>query len=74
MIVSNKKLPVHLAVFYETLRLWPGVHKNARYASEDDTLPAIPELSLNEVKVHRGEYLLWSDRCMMRSELVSLSN
>ncbi|PAV14625.1 cytochrome P450 [Pyrrhoderma noxium] len=64
------KLPVHLAVFYETLRLWPGVPKNARYASEDDTLPAIPELSLNEVKVHRGEYLLWSDRCMMRSELV----
>ena len=63
-------MPVHLAVFYETLRLWPGVPKNARYAEEDDVLPGVPELGIPEIRVQRGDYLLWSDRVMMRSEHV----
>ncbi|OCB89301.1 hypothetical protein A7U60_g3500 [Sanghuangporus baumii] len=64
------RYPVHLAVFYETLRLWPGVPKNARYAEEDDVLPAVPEIGIAAVKVNRGDYVLWSDRYMMRSEIV----
>ncbi|KAH9920287.1 cytochrome P450 [Fomitopsis serialis] len=60
--------PVHLAVFFETLRLWPGLPKNARVATEDDVLPAIPEKGLPAVKVNKGDFLLWSDMAMMRNE------
>ncbi|GBE79002.1 predicted protein [Sparassis crispa] len=62
--------PIHLAVFYETLRLWPGVPKNSRVALKDDVLPAIPEEGYGPVRVSRGEYLLWSDYSTMRSEHV----
>ncbi|KAF7790412.1 hypothetical protein EIP86_001367 [Pleurotus ostreatoroseus] len=41
--------PLHLAVCYETLRLWPGLPKNARQAMQDDILPAIPERGLPAV-------------------------
>ena len=71
LLFPGQNYPVHLTVFYEALRLWPGVPKNARYAEEDDILPAVPELGIGEVKVNRGDYVLWSDRCMMRSEAVS---
>ncbi|THG96451.1 hypothetical protein EW026_g5382 [Hermanssonia centrifuga] len=61
---------VHLAVFYETVRLWPGLPKNARYAIVDDVLPAIPHLDLPEVPVSKGTYVLWSDRIIMRDPTV----
>ncbi|KAI0677746.1 cytochrome P450 [Trametes maxima] len=61
---------VHLAVFYETVRLWPGVPKNGRLALCDDVLPAIPEHNLPEVKVEKGDFLFWSDYHMMRNEAV----
>ncbi|KAF7791067.1 hypothetical protein EIP86_002028 [Pleurotus ostreatoroseus] len=61
---------VHLAVFYETIRLWPGLPKNARYAIQDDVLPAIPEQGLPEVRVEKGSYVLWSDRLIMRDKTV----
>ncbi|KAH9920284.1 cytochrome P450 [Fomitopsis serialis] len=60
--------PIHLAVFFETLRLWPGLPKNARLATEDDVLPAIPEKGLPAVRVNKGDFLLWSDMAMMRNE------
>ncbi|RPD60602.1 cytochrome P450 [Lentinus tigrinus ALCF2SS1-7] len=59
---------VHLAVFYETVRLWPGLPKNARLALCDDVLPAVPERNLPAVKVEKGDYVFWSDYHMMRSE------
>ncbi|KAI0744628.1 cytochrome P450 [Earliella scabrosa] len=59
--------PVHLAVFYETVRLWPGLPKNARLALCDDVLPALPQYDLPAVKVEKGEYIFWSDYHMMRS-------
>ncbi|KAL6304066.1 cytochrome P450 [Sparassis latifolia] len=62
--------PNHLAVFYETIRLWPGVPKNTRVALQDDVLPAIPAEGYGPVRVARGEYLLWSDYSMMRNEHV----
>jgi len=59
---------VHLAVFYETVRLWPGLPKNARLALSDDILPAIPEHNLPAVKIDKGDYVFWSDYIMMRDE------
>ncbi|KAJ3551513.1 hypothetical protein NM688_g4661 [Phlebia brevispora] len=59
--------PIHLAVCYETLRLWPGLPKNAREAEADDVLPAIPELNLPAVRVYKGDFVLWSDMAMMRN-------
>uniref|UniRef100_A0A0W0FBP4 Putative monooxygenase n=1 Tax=Moniliophthora roreri TaxID=221103 RepID=A0A0W0FBP4_MONRR len=64
------KYPIHQAVFYETLRLWPGVPKNARRALADDVLPAIPDQGFQEVMVAKGDYVLWSDFAMMRNEKV----
>ncbi|THG97540.1 hypothetical protein EW026_g4471 [Hermanssonia centrifuga] len=61
---------VHLAVFYETLRLWPGLPKNARYAIVDDVLPAVPDFGLPEVPISKGTYVLWSDRIIMRDPTV----
>ncbi|KAG7447082.1 cytochrome P450 [Guyanagaster necrorhizus] len=61
---------IHLAVFYETVRLWPGLPKNARYATVDDILPAVPELSIPETNIEKGTYVLWSDKIIMRDPLV----
>ena len=60
-------------MFYETLRLWPGVPKNVRRAIGDDVLPAIPEQGYPEVAIAKGDYLLWSDFAMMRNEKVCLA-
>ncbi|THH07284.1 hypothetical protein EW146_g9366 [Bondarzewia mesenterica] len=68
--VTLSSYAVHLAVFYETVRLWPGLPKNARYAIEDDVLPGIPEKSLPEVRIDKHTYVLWSDRVIMRDPLV----
>lgn len=57
-------------MFYETVRLWPGVPKNGRLVLCDDVLPAIPEHNLSEVKVEKGDFVFWSDYHMMRSETV----
>ena len=57
---------------YETLRLWPGVPKNARYATEDDILPAIPELGYEPVRILKGDYVVWSDFLMMKRADVGL--
>ncbi|KAJ7119284.1 cytochrome P450 [Mycena filopes] len=62
--------PIHLAVFYETCRLWPGLPKNARYALEDDILPGDPEHALQSVKVEKGTYVLWSDEVIMQDPRV----
>ncbi|KAH9915853.1 cytochrome P450 [Fomitopsis serialis] len=62
--------PVHLAVFYETLRLWPGVPKNARIALKDDVIPALPDGGHGPIVVDKGDYILWSDYAMMRNEKV----
>lgn len=56
-------------MFHETIRLWPGVPKNARLAIEDDVLPSVT--GLNELKVKKGEYVFWSDYNVMRSSQVS---
>ncbi|TBU46495.1 cytochrome P450 [Dichomitus squalens] len=61
---------VHLAVFFETVRLWPGLPKNARLALQDDVLPALPEYGLPAVKIEKGDYVFWSDYHMMRSSEV----
>ncbi|GJE95571.1 cytochrome P450 [Phanerochaete sordida] len=63
---SVSSYPVHLAVLYETLRLWPGVPKNSRCAMEDDILPGIPSLGYGPVKISKGDYVVWSDHLMMR--------
>jgi len=62
--------PVHLAVFHETTRLWPGLPKNARYAIEDDILPAIPQEGIPEVPIHKNTYVLWSDTLIMQDTKV----
>ncbi|KAK7438757.1 hypothetical protein VKT23_017887 [Stygiomarasmius scandens] len=64
--VKLNEYHIHQAVFYETVRLWPGIPKNLRQAVEDDILPALPELELSEVKIMKGDYVLWSDYYMMR--------
>lgn len=63
-----------MAVLYETIRLWPGLPKNARYALADDCLPAIPEKKLPEVTIYKGDYILWSDRLIMRDPEVGQLN
>lgn len=62
--------PIHLSVFHETLRLWPGVPKNARVAMKDDVIPALPGGEHGPIIVHKGDYVLWSDYAMMRNEKV----
>ncbi|KZT04146.1 cytochrome P450, partial [Laetiporus sulphureus 93-53] len=61
---------VHLAVFYETVRLWPGLSNNACVALCDDILPAIPEHGLPEVKIEKGDRLFSSDYIMMRDKAI----
>ena len=61
-----------MAVFYETLRLWPGLPKNARIATEDDVLPEIPEHNLPSVRISKGDFVIWSDFRMMRSREVCM--
>ncbi|KIJ38170.1 hypothetical protein M422DRAFT_259327 [Sphaerobolus stellatus SS14] len=66
-----QRFPIHLAVLYETLRLWPVIPKNARIATIDTVLPAIPEAKLPAVKVDKGDYVFWSDYSMMRNTKVT---
>ncbi|KAI0363189.1 cytochrome P450 [Pilatotrama ljubarskyi] len=61
---------IHLAVFYETIRLWPGIPKNGRVALCDDVLPAVPTQGLPEVHLKKGDFILWSDYNIMRDEAV----
>ncbi|OSD02319.1 cytochrome P450 [Trametes coccinea BRFM310] len=61
---------VHLAVFYETIRLWPGLPKNGRLAVHEDVLPALPEHGLPATKIEKGDFVFWSDYHMMRNEMV----
>ncbi|KAJ7575285.1 cytochrome P450, partial [Mycena floridula] len=68
--VTFESLPnyhIHLAVFYEVVRLWPGLPKNARLALQDDILPAIPEHNLPALPIYKGDFVCWSDRYMMRN-------
>ncbi|KAJ7278292.1 cytochrome P450, partial [Mycena rebaudengoi] len=57
---------IHHAVFYEVIRLWPGLPKNLRRAIRNDVLPSLPDVNLPEVKINQGDYILWSDYYMMR--------
>ncbi|KAI0650932.1 cytochrome P450 [Trametes meyenii] len=61
---------VHLAVFYETIRLWPGIPKNGRVALFDDVLPAIPAQGLPSVEIQKDDFIFWSDYHVMRDETV----
>ncbi len=65
-----QKYPIHLAVFYEIQRKWPGLPKNCRDVLVDDVLPAIPDLGFKEVPLFKGDTVLWSDFSMMRNEKV----
>jgi len=67
---SLPKYHIHMAVFTETLRLWPGVPKNARVALEDDVLPAIPDLGVGPLQVHKGDYVSWFDASLMKNERI----
>lgn len=58
--------PVHLAVMYETLRLWPGVPRNSRVAKKDDILPGIPELNYEPVHIFKGDSIIFDDHVIMR--------
>ncbi|KZT10650.1 cytochrome P450 [Laetiporus sulphureus 93-53] len=62
--------PIHLAVLYETLRLWPGVPKNGRSALRDDVLPAIPDRGYDPIRVGKGNFVAWSDWDMMKGEAI----
>ncbi|GJJ10847.1 hypothetical protein Clacol_005075 [Clathrus columnatus] len=62
-----EKYHVHRAVLFETLRLWPGLPKNARMAMDDDVLPAIDASNLPAVKISRRDFVLWSDYSTMRN-------
>ena len=51
----------------------PGVPKNARYVEQDDALPPLPEAGyLDEMKIHKGDYVTWSDIGMMKDLKASL--
>ncbi|GJJ10741.1 hypothetical protein Clacol_004968 [Clathrus columnatus] len=65
-----EKYHLHRAVLFETLRLWPGLPKNARVAMEDDVLPAIDASNLPTVNISKGDFVLWSDYSLMRSSEV----
>lgn len=68
----EKKYHIHNAVLTETLRLWPGLPKNARLAISPDELPAIPERGFTSpVKINKGDYVFWSDYIIMRDPKVS---
>lgn len=67
---GRQRYHVHLAVFYETIRLWPGIPKNGRLVVQDDVLPELPEHGLPAVKLEKGDFVFWSDYHMMRSETV----
>jgi hypothetical protein len=60
-------------VFYEVIRLWPGLPKNLRRAISNDVLPSLPDVNLPEVKINQGDYILWSDYYMMRHPQVRTS-
>lgn len=68
-----KQMPYIQAVFYETLRLWPSVPKNAKMVLQDDMIvpsssfkdgygtgaPSAPQLPT--VYAQKGTTVLWSD-------------
>lgn len=64
---------MHLAVMYETLRLWPGVPRNSRVAKKDDVLPGIPELNYGPVHISKGDSIIFDDHVIMRRTDVSAS-
>ncbi|KAF9163796.1 hypothetical protein DFQ26_002129 [Actinomortierella ambigua] len=55
-----QELPYAKAVFYETLRLYPPVPKNAKMVASDDVLP-------NGVRVKKGDFIGYSNYIMGRS-------
>jgi len=65
-----EKYHLHRAVLFETLRLWPGLPKNARVAMEDDVLPSIDASNFPAVHISKGDFVLWSDYSTMRDREV----
>ncbi|PWN22059.1 cytochrome P450 [Microstroma glucosiphilum] len=68
-----KELPYLHACFYEAIRLWPAVPKNAKRVLKDDIIqPSASKdasgdsLNLPPVPVRKGESVLWSDWAMAR--------
>ncbi|KAJ8482009.1 hypothetical protein ONZ51_g5633 [Trametes cubensis] len=62
--------PVHQAVFFETIRMWPGIPKNGRIALCDDVLPALPVQGLPALEIKKNDFIFWSDYHTMRDETV----
>ncbi|KAL1923490.1 uncharacterized protein VTP21DRAFT_8470 [Calcarisporiella thermophila] len=60
---SLRTMHYSLSVFNESLRLYPPVPKNAKFAVEDDVLP-------NGIKVKAGELVAFSTYAMGRSEKI----
>ncbi|KAI8332793.1 cytochrome P450 [Chlamydoabsidia padenii] len=60
--IKDKMIYTH-AVFYETLRLYPSVPLNQKYALKDDMLP-------DGTHIKSGDYFVWSPYQQGRSEKV----
>ncbi|TRM61022.1 cytochrome P450 [Schizophyllum amplum] len=67
---DDRRFPIHMAVFYEVVRLWPGLPKKRGWLSTMMCCPN-PGHGLAAVKVNKGDYVLWSDYVMMRNPKVS---
>ncbi|ORZ13523.1 cytochrome P450 [Absidia repens] len=61
-VIKNKMNYAH-AVFYETLRLYPSVPLNQKYALKDDIWP-------DGTHIKKGDYVVWSPYAQGRSEKV----
>ncbi|GJJ68625.1 hypothetical protein EMPS_00971 [Entomortierella parvispora] len=57
------ELPYMKAIFHETLRLYPQVPKNGKFAMEDDVLP-------DGTVIDKGDMVSHSDYCMGRNRAI----
>ena len=62
-----KSMKYALAIFYETLRCWPGLVRNAKTATRNVKLP-------NGIIIPKGDTVLWSSLAFGRSKKIWGSN